>query len=232
MAKYDSEATKKRILSACVKLFIEKGYRETTMTDILKSAHVSAGSFHNIFRTKDGVLIELTRSMYSNQFSTAEHLLGERPDPVMVYALETSIQLAISELNENLRQIYVEAYTCPESIDYINERTAEKLIYVFGQFQPDRTAADIYELEVGTSGMMRSYMARKCDMYFTLERKIERFLSMSLKIFDVPESIRKKAVSSVLDLDIRGLANSVMQKLFEALAMKYEFTLQGMEVSG
>ena len=31
-------------------------------------------------------------------------------------------------------------------------------------------------------------MAHPCDMYFTLERKIERFLSINLNIFKVPES--------------------------------------------
>ena len=80
------------------------------MVDILTTAGVSAGSFHNIFRTKDGVLLDLTEFMFTNQFNIAEIFLGENTDLLMVYALETAIQLAISELNENIRQIYIEAY--------------------------------------------------------------------------------------------------------------------------
>ena len=34
--KYDSEETKQKILSSSVRLFIEKGYHETTMTEILQ----------------------------------------------------------------------------------------------------------------------------------------------------------------------------------------------------
>ena len=56
--RYDSEDAKRRILSACVRLFIEKGYKRTTMNDIIHDADVSAGTFQNVFRTKDGVLME------------------------------------------------------------------------------------------------------------------------------------------------------------------------------
>ena len=45
--KYDSEETKQKILSSSVRLFIEKGYHETTMTEILHDAGVSGSSFHS-----------------------------------------------------------------------------------------------------------------------------------------------------------------------------------------
>ena len=57
--RYDSKEAKRRILTACVRLFLEKGYTNTKVAEILKEADVSAGSFQNIFRTKDGVLTEL-----------------------------------------------------------------------------------------------------------------------------------------------------------------------------
>ena len=72
---------------------------------------------------------------------------------------------------------------------------------------------------------MRAYMARECDMYFTLERKLERFLRMTLGVFDVPKDEIDRAVAFVLGLDIRGIADGVMQKLFAALEMRFDFTL-------
>ena len=74
--KYDSEETKQKILSSSVRLFIEKGYHETTMTEILHDAGVSGSSFHSIFHTKDGVLAELTEFMFENQFGVAEKIHG------------------------------------------------------------------------------------------------------------------------------------------------------------
>ena len=68
-------------------------------------------------------------------------------------------------------------------------------------------------------------MARKCDEAFPLERKLERFLTLSLRVFCVPQEEREKVIAWVLGLDIRTVANGVMQQLFQMLAMKYHFTL-------
>lgn len=47
---------KQRIITECVRLFVQKGFKATTMQDIIREADVSSGTFQNIFRTKDGVL--------------------------------------------------------------------------------------------------------------------------------------------------------------------------------
>ena len=111
--RYDKEGSKRRILSVCVKLFIEKGFKKTTNAEILELADVTSSTFYNIFKTKDGVLLELTEFMFENQFGIAEKLVGEGASPIMVYAAETALQLTLTKLNENLREIYVEAYSQP-----------------------------------------------------------------------------------------------------------------------
>ena len=107
--RYDSAAAKRRILSVCVRLFIEKGYRGTRMADIIHAADVSSSTFQNIFHSKDGVLMELVQFMFENQFALASSLTMGNTSPALLYAVETSIQLALAEINENLREIYVEA---------------------------------------------------------------------------------------------------------------------------
>ena len=99
---------KKRILTVCVKLFLEQGYKKTTVAEIVHKAAVSNSIFQNIFRAKDGVLTELAEFMFSNQFSMARGVVGTQLPPVYVYAAETAIQMTLTELNENLREIYVE----------------------------------------------------------------------------------------------------------------------------
>ena len=68
--------TKNRILTTCVQLFLKKGYNGTTVIEILREAEVSASSFQNIFRNKEGVLLELVQSMFENQFGTARKIAG------------------------------------------------------------------------------------------------------------------------------------------------------------
>lgn len=57
-----------------------------------------------------------------------------------VYAVETAIQMTLTELNENLREIYIEAYTQKEASDYIFQETAKELYQIFGPYQPELTA--------------------------------------------------------------------------------------------
>ncbi len=224
-----SLAAKKRILTACVRLFLEKGYKGTTVAEILREADVSASTFQNIFHAKDGVLVELVEFMFSNQFRTARQMAGQELPPVYVYAAETAIQMTLTELNENLREIYLEAYTQPEAAEFIHQNTSSELCRIFSPYLPGYTESDFYELEIGSAGIMRGYMARKCDKYFTLERKLRRFLVMSLSAYKVPEEEQERVLAFVAGLDVRNRAEQVMHQLFAALAMRFEFSLQGIE---
>ena len=224
----DGLLTKKRILQSCVKLFLENGYHQTTMQQILKDAQVSASSFQNLFQSKDGVLLELVDFMFENQFSMARHVAGEALPTVYVYAAETALQITLTELNENLRQIYLEVYTQERPLAYIQRATAKELYRIFGPYQPELTEQDFVELEYGTSGLMRGYMASPCTADFPLERKLEKFLTLALRGYRVPEEELQKVLAFLRGQDIRGVAQKVMEELFRQLAMRYEFSLDGL----
>lgn len=216
---------KKRILTVCVKLFLEQGYKKTTVAEIVQKANVSNSSFQNIFRAKDGVLTELVEFMFSNQFGAAKKVAGTQLPPVYVYAVETAIQMTLTELNENLRDIYIEAYSHEEALEYIFRETAKELYQIFGPYQPQLTEQDFYALEIGSAGIMRGYMTRPCDDVLTLEKKLVCFLSMSLRAYKVPEDEIHRVLAFMTELDIRAVAQQVMHQLFNALAMRFEFTL-------
>ena len=199
-----SLAAKQRILSACVRLFLEKGYKRTTVSEILKAANVSASTFQNIFHTKDGVFIELVRFMFDNQFNIALKYTEQNFPPVFIYALETSIQLTLTELNENVREMYLEAYRQPQSAEYIYRHMAIRLYQTFHSYLPACTESDFYD---------------------TLERKLSRFLTMSLSAYSVPPDEQREILAHIRTLDIRGLSEQVMQELFRNLAMRFSFSL-------
>lgn len=216
---------KKRILTVCVKLFLEQGYKKTTVAEIVQKANVSNSSFQNIFRAKDGVLTELVEFMFSNQFGAAKKVAGAQLPPVYIYAVETAIQMTLTELNENLRDIYIEAYSHEEASEYIFRETTKELYQIFRSYQPRLTEQDFYALEIGSAGIMRGYMARPCDDVLTLEKKLVCFLSMSLRAYKVPEDEIHRVLAFMTELDIRAVAQQVMHQLFNALAMRFEFTL-------
>ena len=218
---------KRRILAVCVKLFLEQGYKKTTVAEIVQKADVSNSSFQNIFRAKDGVLTELVAFMFETQFDMARRTTGGQLSPLFVYAVETCIQLTLTELNENLREIYIEAYTQKEASEFIFRETAKELYQIFGPYQPELTARDFYDMEIGSASIMRGYMAHPCDEELTLEKKLRLFLTMSLRAYNVPKEETEEVIRFVEGLDIRTISEQVMQALFRALAMRFEFSLAG-----
>ena len=182
--------TQQKVLRAAVALFLEKGYTKTTTGEIAKAAGIGQSSFFHVFPSKEALLLELVKRMFSGQFALAGQHSGEQ-DPVLLYAVETALQLHIAELTEPLRELYVTAYTLPSISAYLYRSTAKRLEGIFGDDLPDAEAKDFYEMEIASTGMMRSFVAVPCDMYFTVERKIARFLECALKLCNVPPERRR-----------------------------------------
>ena len=178
--------SKKRILTVCVRLFLEQGYKKTTVSEIVHKAEVSNSSFQNIFRAKDGVRTELVAFMFENQFAMAPRsTAGRQLPPVCVYAVET----------------------------------AKELFGIFGPYQPKLTLRDFYDMDIGSAGIMRGFMAHPCDEELTLEKKLRLFLMMSLRAYHVPEAETAQAVAFIEGLnmsfddafDVSGYAVPAMQ---------------------
>lgn len=214
--------TKNHILAVSAKLLLEQGYRNTTIKKIAESAGVSVSSVQNFFGNKEGILTELTRMMFAGQFGAARQVAQEKLPLVYIYAAETAIQLVLTERNENLREIYTEAYTMPETLEFIRQHTTKELKTIFGDRFPDYEESDFYEMEIGSAALMRGYMAKPCDMHFPLHRKIERFLTAALRVYCVGEDEVRRILAFIHSLDVEQLAANVVGQLFATMETYYE----------
>lgn len=129
-------------------------------------------------------------------------------------------RFTLTELNENLREIYLEAYSLPDTAEYIYLHTTAELKQIFGGNFPGYTDSDFYEMDIGTAGLMRSYMARKCDIHFPPDRKLCRFLTAAMRVYRGPEKGQQQVLAFIQALDIRAIAAEVMEKLFAMLEIR------------
>lgn len=217
--------TRKKILSASIKVFLEKGYEGATAKEIADLAGISAGSPFSLFGNKEGVLLELVRMMFSGQFKLAETLIGEGGDPLLLYGVETALQIHITELSRQLRELYVMAYSLSSTSEFIYEQTAEKLSVIFGPYLPQCEGKDFYELEVASGSIMRGYMAKPCDMYFTIEHKLRRFLQCCYKLYDVPPEQYEPVVERVLQLDLKHTAEQMIVRIAQTAEEYFQITM-------
>lgn len=214
-------ARRNKMLLAAIQLFLEQGYEKTTTAQISRAAGMSPTSFFAAFENKEALLLKLTQIMFENQFEKAR-LFAENHEPLMVYCLETALQINITELSESLREIYVMAYTLPSTSEYIYRSTAVQIKNIFAAYMPDAEDKDFYEMDIASGSITRGFMAKPCDMYFTLDRKLRRYLDCCLKLYNVPTEKRNSLIEAVLAVDL----NSVAAKLIEEIVAKAETGLE------
>lgn len=214
-------ARRNKMLLAAIQLFLEQGYEKTTTAQISRAAGMSPTSFFAAFENKEALLLKLTQIMFENQFEKARSF-AENHEPLMVYCLETALQINITELSESLREIYVMAYTLPSTSEYIYRSTAIQIKNIFAAYMPDAEDKDFYEMDIASGSITRGFMAKPCDMYFTLDRKLRRYLDCCLKLYNVPTEKRNSLIKAVLAVDL----NSVAAKLIEEIVAKAETGLE------
>ena len=205
------EQTRAQVLRYAVVLFLKQGYRETTLDQIARRIDRTKGALLRAYPDKESILYALVTHMFSAQFFAARSILGDNADPLLVYCVETALQLHICELGEPLQDLYTAAYTLPTTVDYIYKSTAQELQQVFSKYLPDASQSDFYEMELASGGVMRGLMARKCDLYFPIEKKITLFLRCTLKIYEVPAQEREAVISQVLAMDLAAMASSIIE---------------------
>ena len=130
-------------------------------------------------------------------------------------------------MTEPLRELYVMAYSLPSIAAYLYKSTTKRLQVIFGPYLPEAQPKDFYEMEIASGSIMRGFMSVPCDVYFTMDAKISRFLDCSLKLYDVPKEKRAAITAAVLQMDLHAMAAGIIQqtvqqaeKGFEALTEK------------
>lgn len=227
MARYrsaqESEQLRKRMVFAAAQMFLTRGYSATTIREIAEAAQVSTSTAQYICKNKDEILAELVGYVLESQFQhTARMLEGVTDDKVLFYAAETALQLYIAESSENLRELYSLAYSTPKTAGIIRSTITGKLEVIFRDALPELEAKDFFELEIASGGIMHSFMMVPCDLYFTIEHKVQRFIETTFLIYRIPEEKTREAVEFVGRFDYNAIVGQVIDSMLEALEKELE----------
>lgn len=210
--------TKSMILHAASKLFLERGYSNTRIIDIANEANVSYNEVFRICIDKDTILSELVGLVVECQFEQTQKFLKDvTQDKILIYAFETVLQLHMAESIEHIREMYSVSYSLPNSTQAIYDVVTSKIEETFKENLPEYKTKDFYELEIASAGIMRGYINMPCDMYFTMDRKVRRFLETTFKIYEVSKEKIEESIKFVSKFDFKPIAKEVINSLFEYL---------------
>lgn len=214
-------STKDKVLYAAARLFLEKGYKKTTIRDIADFAGVNRGSVTFAFEAKETILLPLVKFVLEGQFARAKKIISEKTnDPVLYYAVETVMQLHMAESSEQIRELYAASYALPETSALIYQLVTSKLNDIFSVYNPTWEEKDFYEREIATAGIIRGYMSIPCDIYFTMDRKIKAFLETALIIYNVPKEKINEAIAFMDNFDFEQISKDTVAFLLNYLEEK------------
>ena len=212
------DAVRSKVLHVAARLFLEKGYTNTSLREISAAAGVAYGSMTFAFGTKEGILSELVEFVLDGQFEAAERLVkGRTEDKILFYAVETTLQLYMAESSDHIRELYTCSYSQEASSKKIYNKITLKLSEIFKETYPQFQMVDFFEKELASAGVMRNYMTRPCDLFFPMERKVRAFLENTFLIYEVPREKIEEAVDFVSGYDFESIASEVISNMLAYL---------------
>ena len=108
----------KLVLHTATVMFLETGYAQTTLRRVCDQSGLDLNAVTRAYGCKENVLLELVKRILKKQFATATALIeGMTDDPILFYAVETTLQLYIAESHEHIRELYAAAYSLPNTTD-------------------------------------------------------------------------------------------------------------------
>lgn len=157
-SRRDSETRKEELLEAATDLFLEKGYRDTSVSSIVKSIGVSKGTFYYYFESKedvvDGLVEKFSRPIYRKIDNIiASSLLNSLEKINNIFTAWMQMEL---DDKETVRKIFYLVYE-PENLRLRNkiqknavEETAPKITKVVRQGVEEGSLDTPFPGEVGS----------------------------------------------------------------------------------
>ena len=65
-------------------------------------------------------------------------------------------------------------------------------------------------------------MARPCDLYFTMERKMRRYLSCCFRIYKVPQEVYAPVIEAALRRDLKSDAEKIIAATVQRAELGFE----------
>ena len=224
LSEDEKNAVRSKVFYAAAKLFLERGYSNTTTRGLAEYAGVNVSAMNRHFGSKENILCELIRYVMKGQFRTARELVKDATeDEVLYYAVETALQLYMAESEEAVRELYVTVYSLPRASQLIYREVSEILLpKVFSAYLSEASAEAFYRMEIASGGIIRGYLSLPCGPEFPVEQKVARFLDAALRVYHVPEEKIREAIDFVSRYDFKTIAKQTVASMMEALEKRYD----------
>lgn len=208
MAK-KTNVTRLEIIRVASRLFLERGYSQTTIRAIAEELDISPGHLMFYFHSKEHLLSVLVDMLCDFQWELIKRVTDEGASQLMAICFEMTTMAAACEESEIARDFYISSYTSPITLELIRKNDADRAREIFSEFCPHWSETEFREAETLISGIeYATFMTTESSA--PLDVRISGALNAIMLIYNVPEELRRDKIRKALSLDYRSMGKQIL----------------------
>lgn len=150
------------VITAARRLFVEKGYKETTLTDISLASGIHIGSIYNIFRDKEDIVCEIAVRAAKALSAEAKGLIGE-PTAGGCMLFPSAETLTLASYNPRFARLMCVAYSSAKTTETGLEMQRANLTRSLASRGIEFDQDEIMSTLCACNGAMAGILTRYCD---------------------------------------------------------------------
>ena len=190
-----TEKIKTKILSTARELFRSKGFKQTSMREIISESKVTTGSLYNHFENKEKILETLrdleTKEMFDMIFSIAE----EYKNPLLMTALNIEFILYCVQNNEKYAESVITLQNQGSLARKIVKYSTMMNQICFDGYLDSYNDDDLENRALLIKGMIQSIILNYLEGYDSdIESKKILLITTIYRMYDVPDEMIKEII--------------------------------------
>ena len=214
--KANREEVRKNIIKISRRLFLEQGYENTTVRQVLKKAHLSTGSLYHFFKNKEEILLCSLKDALLEISSLTDSIAVKYNEPVLRYAL--GIAVGISEIfnYKRLFNFYNAIYKNESAENFMISLKVARMKNLLNDLNLHFTDNEIHSRILAIHGATRAIMLALINKQLSahLNDIYSLIIRIALSEFNIPE----KKINEIIKLttkiiQTKAFSRSLAEKL-------------------
>ena len=196
--KANSDAVRNSIIKISRRLFLEQGYENTTVRQVLKKARLSTGSLYNFFKNKEEILLFSLKDALLEISSLTDSMAVKYNEPMLRYAL--GIALGISEIfkHKPLFNFYNAIYKNESAENFMISLKVTRMKNLLNDLNLHFTDNEIHARVLAIHGATRALMLATINKQ--LSANLNDIYSLIIKIALSEFNIPRKKIDKIIKL--------------------------------
>jgi AcrR family transcriptional regulator len=196
--KANREEVRKNIIKISRRLFLEQGYENTTVRQVLKKAHLSTGSLYHFFKNKEEILLCSLKDALLEISSLTDSIAVKHNEPVLRYAL--GIAVGISEIfnYKRLFNFYNAIYKNESAENFMISLKVARMKNLLNDLNLHFTDNEIHSRILAIHGATRAIMLALINKQLSAQLNdiYSLIIRIALSEFNIPE----KKINEIIKL--------------------------------